>query len=134
MARKRMIPDEIREQVGAKVDAFNRVNIQPTEPSAMIRLLSRLGMLPPTNDAAPEGSYVARFRGAFLYLDRIGFRGRPFEVCRLKWTGDIENWEFAIYRHSRNFYDAKEWFFPGAEEVDGTVEGAMRAGLKAYPL
>jgi hypothetical protein len=27
-----------------------------------------------------------------------------------------------------------EWFFPGAEEVDGTVQGAMRAGLKADPL
>ena len=24
-------------------------------------------------------------------------------------------------------------FFPGAEEVDGTMEGAMRADLKAYP-
>jgi hypothetical protein len=45
----------------------------------------------------------------------------------------MEDWEFAIYRHSRDFYDPDEWLFPGSGHVDGTVEGAMRAGIEAYP-
>jgi hypothetical protein len=80
-----------------------------------------------------NGDYVVRFRGAFMYLDRIGYNQRPSEICRLKWTGDFDNWEFAIYKHSRNYYDLDEWFFPGAGEVDGTILGAMRAGIIAYP-
>jgi hypothetical protein len=46
----------------------------------------------------------------------------------------MEHWEFAIYRYSDERYDPDEWFFTGAEELDGTIEGAMRAGLQAYPL
>jgi hypothetical protein len=30
-------------------------------------------------------------------------------------------------------YDSKEWFFPGSQDVDGTIEGALRAGREAYP-
>jgi hypothetical protein len=45
----------------------------------------------------------------------------------------MQHWEFAIYKYSDERYDPEEWMFPGAEEVDGTIEGAMRAGLKAYP-
>jgi hypothetical protein len=44
------------------------------------------------------------------------------------------NWEFAIFKWSTERYDPDEWFFPGAEYVDGTVEGAMMAGLHAYPV
>lgn len=79
------------------------------------------------------GDYVPRFKGRFLYLDRVGVGGRLSEICRLTWTGDMSSWEFAIYQHSRNRYGPGEWFFPGVEEVDGTIVGAMRAGLVAYP-
>jgi hypothetical protein len=41
-------------------------------------------------------------------------------------------WEFAIFKYSDERYDPDEWMFPGGEELDGTIEGAMRAGLKAY--
>jgi putative transposase len=44
-----------------------------------------------------------------------------------------DRWEFAIYKYSDERYDADEWLFPGAGYVDGTLEGAMRAGLEAYP-
>jgi hypothetical protein len=133
MARKKMISDDIRAQVIARVDAFNQANVQPIKPPGIMRLFQKLGVWVPAKDTPPAGSYVPRFRGAFLYLDRIGWNNLPFEVCRLKWTGNMEDWEFAIYRHSRDFYDPDEWFFPGSGEVDGTVEGAMRAGMKAYP-
>jgi hypothetical protein len=134
MARKKTISDDIRQQIIARVEAFNQANTRPAEPSGMARLLQRLGVLPPTADTLPPGSYVPRFRGSYLYLDRINYWGQPTQICRLKWTGDIDKWEFAIFRHSREFYDPDEWFFPGAGEVDGTVEGAMRAGMEAYPL
>ena len=45
----------------------------------------------------------------------------------------MDNWEFAIYKYSDSRYDPEEWMFPGMGEVDGTIEGAMRAGLLAYP-
>jgi hypothetical protein len=67
-----------------------------------------------------------------LYLDRFKY-GRVGRVCRLKYTGDIDKWEFAIYKYSDECYDPDEWLFPGAGHLDGTIEGAMRAGLEAYP-
>ena len=54
-------------------------------------------------------------------------------ICRLTYTGDMQQWEFAIYKYSDERYDPEEGFFTGAEEVDGTIEGAMCVGLKAYP-
>jgi hypothetical protein len=46
----------------------------------------------------------------------------------------MQHWDFAIYKFSDGRrYDPDERFFLGAEEVDGTIKGAMRAGLKAYP-
>lgn len=133
MARKKIIPDEIREEVVARVAAFNLNFVKQAPPSSMTKLKQMLGIDSIPQSGKPAGSYVPRFQGAFLYLDRIGWNGRPSEVCRLKWAGDIENWGFAIYRHSRNAYDPDEWLFPGSGHVDGTVEGAMRAGMEAYP-
>ncbi len=76
--------------------------------------------------------YVPRFKGRYLYLDRSDF-GNQGPICRLTYTGDLAHWDFAIYKYSEGVYDPTDWFFPGAEDVDGSLEGAMRAGLKAYP-
>ena len=81
----------------------------------------------------PTCYYVARFRGPYLYLDRSDF-GQVGPICRLKYTGDMNNWEFAIFKWSTERYGPDEWFFSGSEYVDGTVEGAMMAGLHAYPV
>lgn len=77
-------------------------------------------------------SYVTRFKGKYLYLDRND-GGYVSRICRLTYTGDRDGWEFAIYKHSDGCYDPEEWFFPGSEKLDGTIEGAMKAGLEAYP-
>jgi hypothetical protein len=45
----------------------------------------------------------------------------------------MDTWEFAIYKYSDERYDPEEWMFPGAGYVDGTIKGAMKAGLEAYP-
>lgn len=78
--------------------------------------------------------YLTRYRGKHLYLDRIDF-GRPEKqsICRLTYTGEIDSWDFAIYKYSSERYDPEDWLIPGMEEVDGSIEGAMRAGLEAYP-
>ena len=80
----------------------------------------------------PYAHYVTSYRGAHLYLGHQQ-GGKFWPVCRLTYTGNMENWDFAIYKYSDERYDPDEWFFDGAGEVDGTIEGAMRAGLKAYP-
>ncbi len=77
--------------------------------------------------------YIPRFQGSFLYLDRKEYRNTS-PVARLKYTGDINKWEFAIFKWSRETYDPDERFFPGAEFLNGTIEGAMKAGIEAYPV
>jgi len=75
--------------------------------------------------------YVPRFKGKYLYLDRDDF-GSVGPVCRLEYAGGRKGWYFAIYKYSANRYDPQEWFFPGSERVDGTIEGALEAGMQAY--
>jgi hypothetical protein len=75
--------------------------------------------------------YKLRFKGVYLYIDRWNF-GRTGPICRLKYTGQMDAWEFAIYKYSSGTYSPDE-FFPGWGFVDGTIEGAMLAGLEAYP-
>ena len=75
--------------------------------------------------------YSARFRGCFLYLDRDD-DGVVGPICRLQYNGDMKNWSFAIYKFSSDRYDPNETWFPGYHLVDGTVEGAMKAGMEAY--
>ena len=105
----RGIPDAVKTEVATRVAHFNTTVIRN-----------------------PHCVYVPRYRGKFLYLDRQD-DGRLLPICRLAYTGKIEDWSFAIYKYSDERYEADEWFFPGAEHADGTLEGAMQAGLEAYP-
>jgi hypothetical protein len=108
MSKKR-IPPEIRKEVDEIVENFNQEVI---------------------ND--PNIYYIPRYRGRFLYLERFSY-GHSGPICRLEYTGSIDQWEFAIFKYSDERYDPDEWFFPGAGNVDGTIAGAMKAGLEAYP-
>jgi len=105
---KKAIPDEIKQQAIQRIDRFNEKELART-----------------------RFYYVPRWRRGFLYLDRID-DGTPGPICRLTFTGDIDKWQFAIFKYSSQRYDPEEWWFPGAECVDGTIEGAMKAGMKAY--
>jgi hypothetical protein len=103
------IPQEVKKQVDQIVEEFNQ------------RVLSN-----------PNIYYLTRYRGRFLYLERFSY-GRSGPICRLEYTGSLDNWDFAIFKYSDERYDPEDWFFPGAGQVDGTVAGAMKAGLEAYP-
>lgn len=72
-------------------------------------------------------SYSFEIRGKFIYLSRDGG-----PIGRCTYNGDLEKMDFAIYKYSSGKYDPDEFFFPGAGCLDGTVEGAMEAGLEAY--
>ena len=102
------IPQDVRAQVEAIVIRFNQTVVRNRNTF-----------------------FSARFRGQYVYLDRdaygvVGPRGR------LTFTGDMAHWEFAIYRYSKERYDPNEWF-DGVRHLDGTVEGALRACMEAYP-
>ncbi len=107
---KKLIPDEIREKISVLVEKFNQQELK--------------GM---------DVRYIARFQGRYLYLDRIAY-GNKEPVSRMEYFREIDKWEFAIFKWSTEIYDPDKCMFPGSEFVDGTVDGAMRAGMKAYPV
>ena len=109
MTRKLAIPNEVRTEVENIVSEFNRKTFRNS------------GIV-----------YSAHYRGKYLYLKRNDY-GDPTPICRLTYTGDMDAWEFAIYKYSDERYADHE-MFPGMGEVDGTIEGAMRAGLAAYQI
>ena len=109
MAGKKAIPDEVRAQVEARVERFNREVVKH-----------------------PLRFFSVRFRDKYAYLDRDTY-GRVGQRVRLTYSGDMEGWDFAIYKYSDERYDPDEWMFPGAEHIDGTIEGALRAAMEAYP-
>ena len=76
--------------------------------------------------------YEARYTSKYLYFDRDDGFEKLSPICRLEFTGDIKNWEFAIYKYSNQSYDSEECLFPGEQYVNGTISGAMKAGLRAY--
>jgi hypothetical protein len=106
--RSKGIPESVKEKVDEIVRRFNEESI-----------------------GDPNRRYSARYRGNYLYLDIVEYE-EAGPICRLKFNGRMDNWDFAIYKYSTERYDPDEWFFPGAESVDGTLEGAMKAGLEAY--
>jgi hypothetical protein len=112
MPRKKAIPDEVREIVVEIVEHFNKTEFKKDEAGK---------------------HYIPKFKGKFLYLDRMdNYQRKPAKMCRLKYTGDVDNWDFSIFLYSREIYSDEE-FFPGSVFVDGTIEGAMKACLTAYP-
>jgi len=102
------IPDQVREEALRVIQQFNQ------------KKLAKMGC-----------RYIPRFKGNYLYLDRDDF-GSVGRICRLEYAGQRKGWYFAIYKYSDNCYDPKDWFFPGSELVDGTVKGALDAGMHAY--
>ena len=122
MPQKQSIPLDIQAEVQKLIDEFNSVNLKEST--------SLLNAFFPSKK---KRGYSARFRGKYLYLDRTD-RSEPLPICRLTWNGKMDNWDFAIYKYSSDKYDPEEWFFPGEEFVDGTVTGAMKAGMVAYEI
>lgn len=103
------IPTDIRQQALSIIEQFNQQELKG------------------------RAEYIPRFKGAFLYLDRADYGRRASEICRLKFVSTLDDWEFAIFKHSSNQYDPDEWFHPGTNHLDGSIKGAMLCGMEAYP-
>ena len=107
---KSTIPEEIREKANSIISEFNKKTFKKNS-----------GL-----------EYNAKFTGNFLYLNRIeGDYNSP--IARLKYTGKFDKWQFAIFKCSSETYDPDEFFFPGSQHLNGTIEGALKAGNEAYP-
>ncbi len=105
---KQSIPVEVKQQANEIVDRFNH---------EIIRDAHRF--------------FVPRYKRLYVYLDRrdgntVSQRGR------IKYTGAMDEWEFAIFKYSSETYDPDEWMFPGSQYLNGAVEGALRACAAAY--
>jgi hypothetical protein len=71
-------------------------------------------------------------RGKFVYIRR----GMPDQTWhnlgRMIYDGDENTMSFALFRWSTEEYDVKA-DFSGAQHLDGTIEGAIKAILAVYP-
>jgi hypothetical protein len=105
---KSAIPAQVREEALRAIEQFNRKEL-----------------------AGTGSRYIPRFKGKYLYLDRDD-SGDMGQICRLEYAGPKRGWYFAIYKYSDERYDEEDCFFPGSELVDGTVKGALKAGMEAY--
>ena len=76
--------------------------------------------------------FVADARGKFVYLRRYMNDGSCQNLGRLIYEGNIENMAFSIYRYNTEKYDTKADFV-GAHHLNGTLEGALKAILEAFP-
>ncbi len=111
MTKKCIIPVTIQKEIEARVQAFNEKKL-----------------------SKEASKYNPVIQGKFIYLMRTLRDGSLEHICRMTYAGNIDDMEFAIYKYSSEKYDPNEWFFDGNKYVDGTLEGAMKAGLKAYPI
>jgi len=119
-ASDKRIPSAVKVQVETTVDQFNRDVVR--RPRRFLSVLFR----------RPDRFFSVRFRGLYVYLDRQSGNSVS-QMGRLTYTGGITDWDFAIYKYSSDRYDPDEWMFPGSEHLDGTIEGALRACMEAYP-
>ena len=87
-----------------------------------------------TYNQGKRNRYTARFQVSkgFLFLDREDGGQKASKICRLKYKGKMDDWDFSIYKYSSSSYSPDECFFRGEEFIDGTIEGAMKAGDEAY--
>jgi len=106
------IPADIQQKVSEIIDKFNQKEFKGN--------LENLYFFP-------------EFKGKFLYLKRKEYHNIS-PVARLTYNGDMEDWDFAIFKWSTEKYSPDEFLFPGIEQVDGTIEGALKAGMGAYPI
>jgi hypothetical protein len=66
------IPEDVRKRVDETIRSFNESRLKDS-----------------------GGSYQARYEGKYLFLDREEPVGMA-SICRLKYTGKMDDWEFAI--------------------------------------
>lgn len=129
------IPKEVKNEVLKIIDSFNEEH----KTAFQMTFRGRFAYLAKTekqqvNIANTFRQMIAQKMG--IPIKQMAVQDAPTietKLGRLKYNGQMDNWDFAVFRYSREFYDADEFMFPGAGELDGSIEGALRAGLEIYP-
>jgi len=71
---------------------------------------------------------LVRFRGDYAYID-ADQDGDTWPLCRLRYTGSIDRWGFAIHLASRDGYE--DSFLPNGQPA-GTPEEAIDCACGLY--
>jgi hypothetical protein len=108
---KSKIPDDIKEAALAIIEKYNKKKFRDN----------------------PDVSYYAKFRGEFLYLNRKEY-GNDSPIARLGFNGSMKDWSFSAFLYSCESYSDDLFMMPGIGFLDGTIEGALKAGDKVYPV
>ena len=130
MAAKKSIPKNVKTEVLAIVAAFNEEH----KTAFQMTFRGRFAYLAKTEVSALQNT----FRQIFAEKMGIPISNIPqapsvtTKLGRLAYNGEMDNWGFAVFKYSREVYDANEWFFPGAQKLDGTITGALNAGMQLY--
>ena len=132
MAKSKSIPKEIKNKVLEIVEAFNKEH----DTTFLMTFRGQFAYLAKTEERPMANIFqeiIAKKMG--IPLSQMPKKKTPkieTKLGRLKYNGQIDNWDFDVFKYSREFYDPDEWMFPGAEELDGTIEGALIAGQEIY--
>ncbi len=81
----------------------------------------------------PDVRYYAKFKGEFLYLNRKEY-SNDSQIARLRFNGSMKDWGYWAFLYSSESYSDDLFMMPGSEFLDGTIEGALKAGDKVYPV
>jgi len=63
-----------------------------------------------------------RTRGRFMYVDEDGR-----SLCRLKYIGKKDDWDFAIFKWSTERYSEDDFLFPSSGSAKALIETALEA-------
>lgn len=66
-----------------------------------------------------------RIKQSYVYFD-----AEDDPICRCKYTGDINDWEFALFKWSTESYSTTDEF---GFSFRGTIQECVESGVKAYP-
>jgi len=125
------IPKEIKEQVLKIVAAYNKKNKTNFE----IGFRGKFAYLAKHELSAANPFFAVIAKRMGISIDKLPQQHNETvetKLGRLTYNGHMDNWDFAVFKYSRETYDANEFMFPGYEELDGTINGALNAGMQLY--
>jgi hypothetical protein len=74
--------------------------------------------------------YLYTIDGKYVYL-KMRRKKNISPIARIEFTGDPKAWKFAVYNPATESF-SENTEFPGVEYIDGSIEGAMKAGVSAF--
>ena len=126
------IPKDIKKEILEIVDTFNKEH----KSSFQMTFRGQFAYLAKTEEQPMANIFrqmLAQKMGIPIgKMPKQGGATIATKLGRLKYNGQMDNWDFAVFKYSREFYDSEDWMFPGSFELDGTIEGALMAGLELY--